>query len=285
MVAAYVRLHEAGHAHSIETWIDGELAGGLYGVGIGRAFFGESMFATRTDASKIALVHLVRQLERWGFGLIDCQMKTDHLASLGATEIPRRAFVRDIERLTAIGRPDRPVEPRRRSHRRDVDRSGAAPDGARTAAARPSASSRVAPALPTLPSPAALQLRPASRPLPGTRAASAVVARPCASPPPARRRRHPAGCRPRRRDPVRIEDYALLGDTQTPRSSARDGSIDWLCVPRFDSGACFAALLGTPRDGRWLLAPSEPGASARRATATAASSSTPSGPRRPGSCG
>lgn len=103
MMAAYVKLHEAGHAHSIETWSDGTLVGGLYGVALGEAFFGESMFATRTDASKIALVHLVRQLERWGFGLIDCQMKTTHLASLGAVEIPRRAFVAEIARLTTAG--------------------------------------------------------------------------------------------------------------------------------------------------------------------------------------
>ena len=82
MITAYERLHAAGVAHSIETWMDGQLVGGLYGVALGRAFFGESMFARRTDASKIALVHLVRQLERWGFGVIDCQMKTEHLATL-----------------------------------------------------------------------------------------------------------------------------------------------------------------------------------------------------------
>jgi leucyl/phenylalanyl-tRNA--protein transferase len=108
MIAAYVKLHEAGHAHSVETWMDGVLAGGLYGVAIGRAFFGESMFTTRSDASKIAFVHLVRQLERWGFGLIDCQMKTAHLASLGATEIPRRAFVAEIARLVAEPGPAAP---------------------------------------------------------------------------------------------------------------------------------------------------------------------------------
>jgi leucyl/phenylalanyl-tRNA--protein transferase len=100
MIDAYVRLHEAGHAHSVETWMDGELAGGLYGVAIGRAFFGESMFASRTDASKLAFVHLVRQLERWGFGIVDCQMKTTHLASLGAREIPRASFVAEIATLT-----------------------------------------------------------------------------------------------------------------------------------------------------------------------------------------
>jgi len=106
MIAAFVRLHEAGYAHSIETWIDGALAGGLYGVAIGRAFFGESMFAHATDASKIAFVHLVRQLEAWGFGLIDCQMKTSHLASLGAREITRSDFVAHIAALTRQdGRP------------------------------------------------------------------------------------------------------------------------------------------------------------------------------------
>jgi leucyl/phenylalanyl-tRNA--protein transferase len=101
MITAYERLHTAGIAHSIETWMDGQLAGGLYGVAIGRAFFGESMFARRTDASKIALVHMVRQLERWGVGLIDCQMKTEHLATFGAREIPRREFLERVRGLVA----------------------------------------------------------------------------------------------------------------------------------------------------------------------------------------
>ncbi len=99
IVAAYSRLHQLGHAHSVETWIDGELAGGLYGVAIGRAFFGESMFARVSGASKIAFVHLVRQLQRWGFGIIDCQMSTPHLASLGAREIPRAEFGRRLAEL------------------------------------------------------------------------------------------------------------------------------------------------------------------------------------------
>ena len=99
MVAAYCALHAQGIAHSVETWIDGELAGGLYGIALGRIFFGESMFSRATDASKIALVHLVRQLERWRFGLIDCQVATTHLASLGAREIPRAAFVRELQEL------------------------------------------------------------------------------------------------------------------------------------------------------------------------------------------
>ncbi len=99
MLAAYFTLHERGFAHSVETWRDGELIGGLYGVAIGRAFFGESMFARATDASKLALVHLVRQLERWRFGVIDCQMRTAHLASLGAREVPRERFSRHLEQL------------------------------------------------------------------------------------------------------------------------------------------------------------------------------------------
>ncbi len=99
MSAAYQQLHEAGHAHSVEVWLDEQLAGGLYGVALGRAFFGESMFARVTDASKVALVTLVRQLGRWRFGLIDCQMNTPHLASLGAREIPREDFARRLASL------------------------------------------------------------------------------------------------------------------------------------------------------------------------------------------
>jgi leucyl/phenylalanyl-tRNA--protein transferase len=99
MVAAYTDLHRRGLAHSVETWINGKLAGGLYGVALGRMFYGESMFTRATDASKIALAHLARQLERWQFGLIDCQMKTSHLASFGAREIPRSEFVRQLKVL------------------------------------------------------------------------------------------------------------------------------------------------------------------------------------------
>jgi leucyl/phenylalanyl-tRNA--protein transferase len=100
MLAAYARLAALGFAHSVEAWADGELAGGLYGVAVGRMFYGESMFARRTDASKVALAHLVRQLERWGFEMIDCQMSTSHLASLGAREIPRKEFLRRLDGLT-----------------------------------------------------------------------------------------------------------------------------------------------------------------------------------------
>lgn len=106
MIAAYGELHDLGHAHSVETWIDGELAGGLYGVALGRMFYGESMFSRESDASKIAFVHLVRQLERWNYGMIDCQMKTAHLASLGSREIPRAEFSLHLQRLTALsGQP------------------------------------------------------------------------------------------------------------------------------------------------------------------------------------
>ena len=92
MRAAYQRLHDLGYAHSAETWIDGRLAGGLYGVAVGRMFYGESMFTRVRDASKIAMVHLARHLERKGYGMIDCQMHTSHLASLGAGTIARSVF-------------------------------------------------------------------------------------------------------------------------------------------------------------------------------------------------
>ncbi len=115
MLAAYEQLHALGYAHSAETWIDGELAGGLYGVAIGGMFYGESMFMRRRDASKIALVHLAHRLEARGFGMIDCQMRTGHLASLGAREIPRLEFSQRLAELinyaipagnwTAISRP------------------------------------------------------------------------------------------------------------------------------------------------------------------------------------
>jgi leucyl/phenylalanyl-tRNA--protein transferase len=99
MISAYCALHDAGIAHSIEIWIDGTLAGGLYGVALGRMFYGESMFTRVPDASKIALVHLARQLQRWQFGMIDCQMRTDHLARMGGREMPRADFVRTLGEL------------------------------------------------------------------------------------------------------------------------------------------------------------------------------------------
>jgi len=108
MIAAYGALNRRAIAHSVETWIGGELAGGLYGVALGRMFFGESMFARVTDASKIALAHLVRQLERWGFGMIDCQMATSHLASFGAREISRERFMAKLAELVECEAPARP---------------------------------------------------------------------------------------------------------------------------------------------------------------------------------
>ena len=102
ILAAYTALFDLGYAHSVEAWNGGELVGGLYGVAIGRMFFGESMFARQTDASKVAFVHLVRQLRRWGFEMIDCQMSTPHLASLGAREEPRGVFNGQLSRLIRL---------------------------------------------------------------------------------------------------------------------------------------------------------------------------------------
>ena len=93
MISAYTELHRQGHAHSIEAWDGAELLGGLYGVSIGRVFFGESMFSHATDASKIALYYLCEQLRQWEYELIDCQISSAHLSSLGAQEISRKAFL------------------------------------------------------------------------------------------------------------------------------------------------------------------------------------------------
>lgn len=92
MIDAYCTLFEQGHAHSVETWLNDELVGGLYGIAIGKVFFGESMFSKKTDASKVAFTKLVQQLKAWGFELIDCQIQSVHLDSLGAENIPRRHF-------------------------------------------------------------------------------------------------------------------------------------------------------------------------------------------------
>ena len=97
MVDAYTQLHERGLAHSVESWRDGELVGGLYGVALGKVFFGESMFARAPDASKVALVKLVQRLAADGYRVIDCQQATAHLASLGAREIPRKEFAQLVE--------------------------------------------------------------------------------------------------------------------------------------------------------------------------------------------
>ncbi len=101
MQQAYRAWHEAGYVHSIETWIDGELAGGLYGISLGRMFFGESMFTRVPNASKIALSYLVRYLAAHGVERIDCQQQTRHLASLGARPIPRAAFLEHVRAATA----------------------------------------------------------------------------------------------------------------------------------------------------------------------------------------
>lgn len=108
MVEAYCRLHELGVAHSVETWQDKQLIGGLYGVALGGVFFGESMFSRATDASKVALVALAQQLRHFGFPLIDCQIPSAHLASLGAEDIPRPRFLEELRRaLDLPGRPGR----------------------------------------------------------------------------------------------------------------------------------------------------------------------------------
>ncbi|ABE49200.1 Leucyltransferase [Methylobacillus flagellatus KT] len=99
IMEAYNTLHLLGHAHSAETWVDGKLVGGLYGVSLGRMFYGESMFHHTTDASKLAFVHMVRRLQALGYGMIDCQMKTRHLASLGAREITRAEFSQRLNEL------------------------------------------------------------------------------------------------------------------------------------------------------------------------------------------
>lgn len=96
---AYTALHKMGVAHSAESWRDGELVGGLYGVAIGNVFFGESMFARETDASKVAFATLVQKLAADGFGLIDCQQQTKHLASFGARPIARQAFLQHLKEL------------------------------------------------------------------------------------------------------------------------------------------------------------------------------------------
>ncbi|BCA55122.1 Leucyl/phenylalanyl-tRNA--protein transferase [Nitrospira sp. KM1] len=105
MIEAYCALHNAGYAHSVETWRSGRLVGGLYGVALGGAFYGESMFSRIDDASKVALVRLVRQLCTWGFQIFDCQQPSPHVMRLGAEEIPRREFIGHLK--TALALPDR----------------------------------------------------------------------------------------------------------------------------------------------------------------------------------
>jgi leucyl/phenylalanyl-tRNA--protein transferase len=105
MIRAYITLHDMGFAHSAEAWREGKLAGGLYGVSLGAAFFGESMFARQPNASKVAFVHLVRQLQAWDFHFVDCQIYTEHLARFGAAPWPRTRFLKMLEK--ALEEPTR----------------------------------------------------------------------------------------------------------------------------------------------------------------------------------
>jgi leucyl/phenylalanyl-tRNA--protein transferase len=105
MQEAYINLHGLGYAHSVESWFGGKLAGGLYGVSLGKAFFGESMFHLKTDASKVALATLVEKLKSWDFHFIDSQMTTEHMVRLGAKELPRRIFLKRLQ--SALRHPTR----------------------------------------------------------------------------------------------------------------------------------------------------------------------------------
>ena len=124
--ASYERLFRMGHAHSVECWYDGELVGGLYGVSLGRAFFGESMVSRMRDASKIALAHLVARLRAGGFELPDCQLLTPPLASLGAIEMPQAAYLARLYSMRPWAPPrerPEPEYPRRHSRRATGRRS------------------------------------------------------------------------------------------------------------------------------------------------------------------
>jgi len=105
MIEAYCALHQAGYAHSLEAWDGDRLAGGIYGVSLGRCFFGESMFTRVTNASKVALVTLVEYLKRGGFAFLDCQVRTEHMVRMGAREVPRSLFLAQLE--GAAGEPTR----------------------------------------------------------------------------------------------------------------------------------------------------------------------------------
>jgi leucyl/phenylalanyl-tRNA--protein transferase len=105
LMAAFMRLHELGFAHCFESWRAGEMVGGVYGMSLGAAFFGESMFATQSDASKVALVGLVRQIEAWGFHFLDCQVHNHHTGALGARDFPREQFLAALDR--ALEEPTR----------------------------------------------------------------------------------------------------------------------------------------------------------------------------------
>jgi len=108
MIDAYISLHKSGYAHSVESWYDGELVGGLYGISLGSAFFGESMFTKKSNASKVAFAFLVQQLSKWDFTVIDCQITTAHLKSFGAIEISRSEFLEQLQSsLNIAGRKNR----------------------------------------------------------------------------------------------------------------------------------------------------------------------------------
>ena len=109
MQKAYTELHEIGFAHSAEAWRDGELVGGLYGIAMGRMFYGESMFSRETDASKVAFVAMVEKLSADGFELIDCQQETQHLASFGARTIPRKQFTQKLQELITLNSDNSPA--------------------------------------------------------------------------------------------------------------------------------------------------------------------------------
>jgi leucyl/phenylalanyl-tRNA--protein transferase len=107
MRQAYAQLHHLGYAHSVEVWQDDRLVGGMYGVSLGKVFFGESMFSRETDASKVAMVYLCKQLECWGFALLDCQVQSAHLDSMGAMPLARDKFIESLARHT-----DQPMQHR-----------------------------------------------------------------------------------------------------------------------------------------------------------------------------
>ena len=115
LVAAYVRLHDLGFAHSVECWQDEKLVGGLYGVSLGGAFFGESMFSTATDASKVALVHLVARLRQGNYGLLDTQFVTKHLSGFGALEIAREDYRKRLTGALPARRISPSISPTKRS--------------------------------------------------------------------------------------------------------------------------------------------------------------------------
>ncbi len=104
IIRSYVRLHETGKAHSIEAYYEDELVGGLYGVTLGGAFMGESMFSRRPDASKVCLFHLVKHLKKRGFTLLDCQIQNDHLARLGAVEVPEKEYLQRLRHTLPLDR-------------------------------------------------------------------------------------------------------------------------------------------------------------------------------------